>query len=82
MSKLDEYQFAVNGVYLSDLFFNHDNTHYAGLRTKEAGPTEEEVRAALLLDAADFTDCLPTSQIDGARSDFHTALVEDFLRRL
>lgn len=82
MSKLDDYQFVINGTYLSDLFFNHDLSNYAALRDKEGGSTEEEIKVALLADAQDFADCLPGSQIDGPRVDFHSALVEEFLRRL
>lgn len=82
MAKLDDYQFVLDGTYLSDLFFNHEHPNYSALyEDKDKGFSDDDLRTAVLKDAEGFTDCLPTSDIPD-RPAFHAALADDFLRRL
>lgn len=73
----------------SDLFFNYEKTAYESLMRKKRGgkgkeddkpaPSDEEVHAALLKDAVEFTDTLRNAT--GLELD-REALVADFLKRL
>lgn len=73
----------------SDLFFNYEHTAYESLMRKQRGgrgkdddkpaPSEEEIRAALLKDAVEFSDTFRNAT--GIELD-REALVADFLKRL
>lgn len=65
----------LNKWQISDLFFNHENAHlaeaYAG---SQEGLDDNEVREALIKDAADFAATIG----DTSLTDW---LVDDFMRR-
>lgn len=89
MSKgLDDYQFVVSGITLSDLFFNFEHPardkvyHDAHTSGRSGQVDDDELQRAMMLDANGFIDSLAPSMQGEARIDFANALIEDFNRRV
>lgn len=75
---LDRYTITISGQWLSDMFFNFGHENYARV-VDDANATADDVRRAVEADATDFLMNIPADQyVEG----LHSALVEDFLRRL
>jgi len=71
---------SLQNLGLSDLFFNHRNDNYDALfGNPDCAPSEDEIRAALLLDAKDF--CEQLNCAFGVIQE-PTELVEDFMGRV
>ena len=71
---------------LSDLFFNHQHERYDDAMREggEDGPTDAEVREAILNDARDFVGFYPqaAAAANGGIDPTAEDLADDFMRRL
>jgi len=85
---LDNYQFIVSGINLSDLFFNYehperDKLYEQAHKGGRSGQIDDhDLDRARMLDANGFIDSLAPSMQGDARHSFAMALIEDFNRRV